>query len=55
MDAFIAGIVIVVVTGVLVAIVRRWTAKPLPKGDIDAVVALDVSTALAQAWPDIDA
>ena len=38
MDAFIAGIVIVVVTGVLVALVRPSSLKPRPRStsDVDA-------------------
>lgn len=41
MDIFIAAIVIIVVTGVLVAIVRRRAEKASPRQDSDQIDAVD--------------
>lgn len=45
MDALIAGIVIVVVTGALVALVRKSAEKPLPKQTLGRMDAVDVDIA----------
>jgi len=56
MDAVIAAIVIVVVTGVLIAVVRRRAAKASPRpdfGQMDAV-ELDISeSSLSQTLSEI--
>jgi hypothetical protein len=41
MDTFIAAIAIVVVTGVLIALVRRWAEKASPRHDSDQIDAVD--------------
>ena len=45
MDIVIAAIVIVVVTGVLIALVRRRAEKPGPKPDFGPVYAVDLDIA----------
>ena len=56
MDIVIAAIVIVVVTGVLIALVRRRAAKPLPKPNLGGMDAVDLDMAessLARTIADI--